>query len=244
MRWAGHVARRGEGRGVHRVLVGRPEGKRPLGRPRRRLEDNINTLRTGDANLRFCITTVKVEWRKSAFLTRAWFPRTSLHNTWSVSPNGPPEEDDHQCNSYSFTTIGRIIHSFVRSFIIPSFIHLSIHSFVCYVKLGESSVVTSLWSWTILDPNSVRQKKYFPNLKRPHWLCGSLSIQFSAYRGTLSGVKAAVPWSLPLTSMHCHIYAVTDRSGATLLSTLIRYLFNGSLDTSVYMTWDKRVLSW
>ena len=41
MRWAGHVARMGEVRGVHRVLVGKPEGKRPLGRPRRRWEDNI-----------------------------------------------------------------------------------------------------------------------------------------------------------------------------------------------------------
>ena len=41
MRWGGHVARMGEGRGVHRVLVGNPEGKRPLGRPRRRWEDNI-----------------------------------------------------------------------------------------------------------------------------------------------------------------------------------------------------------
>jgi hypothetical protein len=41
MRWAGHVARMGEGRGIYRVLVGRPEGKRPLGRPRRRWEDNI-----------------------------------------------------------------------------------------------------------------------------------------------------------------------------------------------------------
>jgi hypothetical protein len=41
MRWAVHVARMGEGRGVYRVLVGRPEGKRPLGRPRRRWEDNI-----------------------------------------------------------------------------------------------------------------------------------------------------------------------------------------------------------
>jgi len=40
MRWAGHVARMGEGRGVHRVLVGKPEGKRPPGRPRRRWEDN------------------------------------------------------------------------------------------------------------------------------------------------------------------------------------------------------------
>jgi len=41
MTWPGHVARMGEGRGVHRVLVGKPEGKRPLGRPRRRWEDNI-----------------------------------------------------------------------------------------------------------------------------------------------------------------------------------------------------------
>src|SRR5215470_1603688 len=41
MRWAGHVARMGEDSGVHRVLVGRPKGKRPLGRPRRRCEDNI-----------------------------------------------------------------------------------------------------------------------------------------------------------------------------------------------------------
>ena len=39
--WAGHVACMEEGRGVHKVLVGKPEGKRPLGRPRRRWEDNI-----------------------------------------------------------------------------------------------------------------------------------------------------------------------------------------------------------
>jgi hypothetical protein len=41
MRWAGHVARMGEERNVHRVLMGKPEGKRPLGRPRRRWEDGI-----------------------------------------------------------------------------------------------------------------------------------------------------------------------------------------------------------
>jgi len=41
MRLAGHVARMGEWRGVYRVLVGKPEGKRPLGRPRRRWENNI-----------------------------------------------------------------------------------------------------------------------------------------------------------------------------------------------------------
>jgi len=41
MRWAVHVARMGEERGVYRVLLGKPEGKRPLGRPRRRWVDNI-----------------------------------------------------------------------------------------------------------------------------------------------------------------------------------------------------------
>ena len=42
-RWAGHVARMGEERGMYRVLVGKPEGRRPLGRPRRRWVDNIRT---------------------------------------------------------------------------------------------------------------------------------------------------------------------------------------------------------
>jgi len=41
MRWAGHVARTGKKSGAYRVLVGKPEGKRPLGRPRRRSEYNI-----------------------------------------------------------------------------------------------------------------------------------------------------------------------------------------------------------
>ena len=43
VRWVGHVARMGEERGVYRVLVGKPEGKRPLGRPRHRWVDNIRT---------------------------------------------------------------------------------------------------------------------------------------------------------------------------------------------------------
>jgi len=43
MRWVGHVARMGEGRGVHRVLVGKSEVKRPVGRPRLSWEDNIKT---------------------------------------------------------------------------------------------------------------------------------------------------------------------------------------------------------
>jgi len=41
MRWTGYVARIGERSGVYRIVVGKPEGKRPLGRPRRRWEDNI-----------------------------------------------------------------------------------------------------------------------------------------------------------------------------------------------------------
>ena len=48
MRWAGHVARMREDRGVHRVLVGKPEGKRPLGRPRRRWDYiNMNLQEVG-----------------------------------------------------------------------------------------------------------------------------------------------------------------------------------------------------
>ena len=41
MRWAGHVAHMGKERGVYRVLLGKPEGKRPMGRPRCRWVDNI-----------------------------------------------------------------------------------------------------------------------------------------------------------------------------------------------------------
>ena len=41
IKWAGHVAHMGEGSGAYRVLVGKPDGKRPLGRPRHRYEDNI-----------------------------------------------------------------------------------------------------------------------------------------------------------------------------------------------------------
>jgi hypothetical protein len=45
LRWAGHVARMGERRGAYRALVGKPEGRRPLGRPRRRWEDNGSSRR-------------------------------------------------------------------------------------------------------------------------------------------------------------------------------------------------------
>jgi hypothetical protein len=48
MRWSGHVACRGEERKVYKVLVGKPEGKRPLGRPRCRWEDGIRMDLRGD----------------------------------------------------------------------------------------------------------------------------------------------------------------------------------------------------
>jgi hypothetical protein len=66
MRRAGHVARMGEGRSVYMVLVGRPEGNRPLGRPRRRWEDNIKMdfreIGIDGANL-IQLAQDKVQWR-------------------------------------------------------------------------------------------------------------------------------------------------------------------------------------
>jgi hypothetical protein len=66
MRWAGHVARMGEGRGVYGVLVGRSESKRPLGRPRRRWEDNIKLdireIRIDGANW-IRLPRDRVQWR-------------------------------------------------------------------------------------------------------------------------------------------------------------------------------------
>jgi hypothetical protein len=64
MSWAGHVARMGEGKGVYRVLVGRPEGKRPLGRPRRRWEDNIKMdLRETGIDGANWMPQDRVQWR-------------------------------------------------------------------------------------------------------------------------------------------------------------------------------------
>jgi len=65
MRWAGHVARMGEGRGVHRVLVGKPEGKRPLGRPRPRREDNIkmDLREVGEVGDRMELAQIRDRWR-------------------------------------------------------------------------------------------------------------------------------------------------------------------------------------
>jgi hypothetical protein len=68
MRWAGHVARRGEGRIVHRLLVGRPEGKRPMRRPRCRWEYNIKLDLTEieiDGASWIQLAQDRVQWRTS-----------------------------------------------------------------------------------------------------------------------------------------------------------------------------------
>jgi hypothetical protein len=66
MRWAGHVARMGKGRSVYTILAGRPEGKRPLGRPRHRWEDNIKMdlreIRIDGANW-IRLAQDKIQWR-------------------------------------------------------------------------------------------------------------------------------------------------------------------------------------
>ncbi|KAJ4444245.1 hypothetical protein ANN_06036 [Periplaneta americana] len=65
LRWAGHVARMGESRNAYRVLVGRPEGKRPLGRPRRRWEDNI-----------------KMDFREVGYDDREWVNLAQDRDQW------------------------------------------------------------------------------------------------------------------------------------------------------------------
>ena len=99
MRWAGHVARMGEERGVYRVLVGKPEGRRPLGRPRHRWVDNIRMdlqeVRCGYMDwiglaqdrdrwrtLVSAVMNLHVPWNAGNFLTSykpVSFSRRSLH---------------------------------------------------------------------------------------------------------------------------------------------------------------------
>jgi hypothetical protein len=70
MRWAGHVARMGEVRCAYNILIGRPEGRRPLGRPRRRWEDNI-----------------KMDLREIGFGDVGWIHLTQDRDRWRALVN-------------------------------------------------------------------------------------------------------------------------------------------------------------
>ena len=100
MRWAGHVARMGEESGVGRFLVGKPEGKRPLGKPMRRWVDNIRTdlqevgcgymewiglaqYRDRWRTLLSAVMNLRVPWNAGNFLTSykpVSFSRRTLHH--------------------------------------------------------------------------------------------------------------------------------------------------------------------
>jgi hypothetical protein len=70
MRWEGHVVHMGEGIGVYRVLVGKPEGKRPLGRPRHRWEDNI-----------------KMDFKEVGFESMDWIKLAQNRERWRALVN-------------------------------------------------------------------------------------------------------------------------------------------------------------
>ena len=78
MRWAGHVARMGEERGVNRVLVRKPEGKRPLGRPRRRWVDNI---------------TMDLQEVRCGYMTGLGWPSLLGCSTSMALATGPTDEE-------------------------------------------------------------------------------------------------------------------------------------------------------
>ena len=84
MRWAGHVARMGERRGVYRALVGKPEGKRPLRRPKCRCEDNIK-MDLQD------VGCGGVDWIELAQDTDRWWALANavmnfgFHKMWGIS---------------------------------------------------------------------------------------------------------------------------------------------------------------
>jgi hypothetical protein len=87
MRWAGHVARTGAKRNAYRILVGKPEGKRPLGRPRRMWEDNIkmDLREIGWGGMEWIdLAQDRDQWRA---LVKCWDILEWLHN-WRLFKKG------------------------------------------------------------------------------------------------------------------------------------------------------------
>jgi hypothetical protein len=92
MRWMGHVARMGEKRHAYRLLVGKPEGKRPLGRPRRRWVDNIkmDLLEIGWGGVDWIgLAQDRDEWRalcgyELSGSIKCWETIKCVHNWWPL----------------------------------------------------------------------------------------------------------------------------------------------------------------
>ncbi|KAJ4431144.1 hypothetical protein ANN_19739 [Periplaneta americana] len=131
LRWSGHVARRGESRNEYRVLVGRPEGKRPLGRPRRRWEDNI-----------------KIKLREVGYDDRDWInlaqgTNAELYSTILATTRLPVKDES------STGTVVQIRGSWCQMFHMTDSSHaedLSLSSSVlqhctCYIYGGNSTYV-------------------------------------------------------------------------------------------------------
>ncbi|KAJ4444178.1 hypothetical protein ANN_05968 [Periplaneta americana] len=86
LRWAGHLARMGESRNAYRVLVGRPEGKRPLGMPRRRWEDNIKMdLRRWDMMIENGLILLRIGTNGGLFNTLRCFRGNIFYSPWPLS---------------------------------------------------------------------------------------------------------------------------------------------------------------
>ncbi|KAJ4451242.1 hypothetical protein ANN_02703 [Periplaneta americana] len=121
LRWAGHVARMGESRNAYRVLVGRPEGKRPLGRPRRRWEDNIKMdLRKVGYDDRDWINLAQDRDRWRAYVRAAMNLRNYSHCRSPTLPEleiGQPSRIEHTAPH----------HNLLREYGVPSFFRLHFH---------------------------------------------------------------------------------------------------------------------
>ncbi|KAJ4428345.1 hypothetical protein ANN_24364 [Periplaneta americana] len=132
LRWTGHVARMGESRNAYRVLVGRPEGKRSLGRPRRRWEDNI-----------------KMDLREVGYDDREWINLAQDRDQWwaYVREHGTDSsKKESMCHSEWATLQESIVHMYneLKEEDIEEGIMVTETAVITRIALGESRVVSDI----------------------------------------------------------------------------------------------------